>query len=629
MKTTSKYLGVCTMALVALSVTSCSDTWDDHYGTINESVADKTLWEIISNDDQTSNFAKLAEATHYYRDEEHPQKDYTFKNLLDGTQLVSLWVPTNEAYTQEQWDKWMELAKTSPYTVQQQVLANSISLWRQSATGTAVDTMIMLNGKKIVFDKSAGTIGGSPLLEKNIAASNGTLHTVNPAVPFNYNIYEYLKDNANAKKNNMLVFHDFIVENDTTYFSEQASIEGNPDENGNPTYVDSVYFTSNNLFNASKRFPSNTNTDQYLTYNEGFGAALNVEDSVFVVLLPTDNAYKQAHDNLSKYYKYAPAYIDSEKGDQNNVAVRAVSNVDSLTEKSIKMDIFSPLVFNVNIQPNEAEFIGRWTLDGLLQNAAQAPYLLNTYRDTLRSDENWQKESLFQGTRINLSNGAGIVSDNWNIPAKLYKPDVNIEVGYGAVYNLSEYTNGRSTITTNSFSNELASEWVDSTGRVTHNDFYTFTPRSEASNHNIDFKLVGNDQEISESEVMSGKYDIYVVCVPNYYITSSDTIYGEVKKAKLGATINYNDGTLEPTASGKQVKDATFSTPKDEDIIYDGEKVDTILLFQDFEFPYSYKNLRQCYPTLTLTVKRTTTSSRKEGFSNIISIDRIILKSKD
>lgn len=37
-----------------------------------------------------------------------------------------------------------------------------------------------------------------------------------------------------------------------------------------------------------------------------------------------------------------------------------------------------------------------------------------------------------------------------------------------------------------------------------------------------------------------------------------------------------------------------------QDFEYDGTKVDTIKIFEDFEFPYSYKNLRYSYPTLML-----------------------------
>lgn len=611
-----------------MTAAGCSDTWDEHYGAGNSSASSETLWDIIKSDSRMSNFAELAENAIYYRDETKPQKAYTFKDLLDGDQVVTAFIPTNDAYTQEQWDSLKNLQKEYPYTLHQQLMANTISLWRQSALGsTKADTITMLNGKKIIFDKGAHTIGGSAIdvNQCDIPAKNGMLHAITSPIPFTYNLYEYLKDGANAEKNGIVKFHDFLVANDTVFFDENNSIEGNPDINGNPTYVDSVEYVMNYLLISNRRFPDNINTDRYLTYNEGFGAPIGTEDSSFVMIIPTDRAYQSAFEKLKGYYKYADSYLDSEKGNQNNPGLtRDVSNPDSLMEKSLHMDIYSPVVYNVNLQPNAYGKIGYWTIKDFLQNNAQATYFLNTYGDTLRSDDTWQKETLFQGKQVMLSNGCALVADTWNFPSKLYKPDINIEVSAYTMYNRSTFTN-RNEYTPKGFSNALASAWIDSTGRVSHDNYMYFYPKTSTNPMNIEFKLVGNDQELSETEVMSGKYDIYVVCVPSYYATSGDTINvpkGIYNKTKLGATISYNDGNVK-----SKKKDATFDTK--ETIVYQGEKVDTILLFKDFEFPYSYKNMIHCYPTLTIKTLKASTSEQNQGYTHSINIDRIILKSKD
>lgn len=65
-----------------------------------------------------------------------------------------------------------------------------------------------------------------------------------------------------------------------------------------------------------------------------------------------------------------------------------------------------------------------------------------------------------------------------------------------------------------------------------------------------------------------------------------------------------------------------------QDFEYDGTKVDTIKIFEDFEFLYSYKNLRYSYPTLML-VGATKATKVKQGFMYPLCIDRIILKSKE
>ncbi len=623
MKTSNKYIGAFMLGLAALSVTSCSDTWDEHYESVNSSVATQSLWEILSTNPNTTKFAELAEMVKYHRDQDHPQADYTFRDMLEGKQAITVWVPTNNAYTDQEWENWKQMAETSPYSVQQQILGNSIALWRQVVSAGGNDTITMINGKKYVFDKVALTMGSQSLVagEYNIPASNGTLHTVDKFLPFNYNIYEYLKDTYNAANKGITEMNKVIIDNDTTYFDRDNSVEGAPDIMGNPTYVDSMYVTSNNLFLGTRRYPTNVNTEQYLTYDEGFGANIIGEDSSFIMLIPTDQAWQEAKNMLKPYYNYAKVYVDNEKENLNvKNAKREVTNLDSLTEKCITMDLISPLVFNVNMQPDATGNIGRWKTEDFLQNSTQAKHFLNTYGDTLRSDETWNKESLLEGERVKMSNGYGIITNKWNFPAKFYKPDVNVEMnGYSVLYKNADANYTPQTL---DFANSVAEEWIDTVGRVNDNNFTKFI-HTNTRTLSIQVKLLGNKQEIIETEVMSGKYDIYVVMVPAFYEYSGSELKGDTLKAKIRATLNYiSDPTSGKETSAKYDLGNTYTD-------YYGEKVDTILLFKDFEFPFSYKNLQYSYPTLELQCKYPSTSERKDGYSSNICIDRIILKSKD
>ena len=631
MKRMKKYIGAVVVGSAMLAIPSCSDTWDDHYvaGEGSTSAATETLWDIISSSSrpELKRFKEIAEKTTFYRDETHPQKNYTFKDMLQGSMQITVWVPENDAFTDAEYQDWLTMAETKGYTVQQQLLGNSIALWHQVATGGGIDTLTMLNGKKMVFDKKKFTIQDIALNDKNIAASNGTLHTVSTLLPFKYNLYEYLKDEDNATSNNMTRFHDFIVSNDTNYFDKDRSVEGTPDAYGEPTYVDSAYTATNMLFFGTHRFPSNTNTDQYLTYDESFGANIIAEDSTFIMVFPTDNALAKATAKLAGYYKYATKYEDKKKGDEGSTAYlpkedKTYIDADSLQEKSLNMDFYSPLCFNLHMQPNAGGEIGRWKLDDFLAETGQsAEYFLNTFGDTIRTDEKWDKTSLLQGTQVPLSNGVAILADEWNVPAKLYKPDINVEIDYRSLYRASKMADNDTYYSSVSFSNAAASAWIDSVGRISKSNFYYVYPASPPTNPEIEFKLLGTsgDSENQESEVMSGKYDIYVVMVPNFYMSSGDSIVGDTVKHKIRAQISYCNGAT----SGKD-KLSEWSTLLD----YNGEKVQELLLFEDFEFPYSYKNLRFSYPTIKISTK-TTTSERRNGYSNAFCIDRIILRSKD
>ncbi len=656
MNKTKKHIGALALGSVILAATGCSDTWDEHYnGSETGSAATATLWQQIESNPNLTRFASIAKAARYYKDQEHAMKnnatgkDFYYSDLLNGDQILTVWAPENDAFTDASYNQWMELAKTNGYSVQQQLIANSISLWRNNISTGRNDTLRMLNGKIMIFNQSEKTMAGTNLNASNIAAKNGTLHTIKELLPFNYNIYEYMKDGLNAKTVGINTFHEYIISTDTTYFDEDRSLEGTPDENGYPTYVDSAYQNTNTMFEGTHR-NSISNPERDLTALESFGAHVESEDSSFVMIIPTDAAWKEAYDKLTPLYKYANNYVDNEKADRSMSANREITDemMDSLINMNINMDIISPLCYNVNIQPNANGRKGVWkAADFANQQGASAKYLINTFGDTLRSDANWEKSTLFEGEKIELSNGYGILASKWNVPAKLYKPDVIVECGSNrgknSFYNKENWKNqAADSPTTYPFTNDT--QWNDTTGVVSHNNFLYVFPTNDNSKPSISFKLRGNDGENVESEVMSGRYDIKVVMVPNYYMTSNDSTIvltvnnsgrgtGKVVngdtipvKHKLKATVYYvnNDG-VDTKGVAKQ---ATRTTAKDEYVDYDGTKVDTLTIFEDFVFPYSYKNLSHSYPILELTAD-VSSGEKKQGYSHDFCIDQIILVSKD
>lgn len=621
-------VGVSAILLAA----SCSDTWDEHYNPSEGTSATETLWEQIVSNPNLSRFASIAEKAVYYKDQVHPlndpntKKPYTYKDMLSGTQLMTVWAPENSALSEEDVQYYLNLLETNPYSVHQQLMANSIALWRSVATGEGIDTLQMINGKRLKFDKGELSMQGVSINEKNIEAKNGALHTLTGKLPFNYNLYEYLKDYYNSKENNVMHFHDYVLATDTTYFVQNNSIEGNPDINGNPTYVDSAYVNTNMMFYSTKR-TTNSNSDKNLTYMESFGANIEGEDSDFIMIIPNDAAWEAAYEKLKPLYNYASHYVDAEKGNSNVKATRDIADeeMDSITNQSINMDIISPLVFNAHRQPKRSLNGPLWSTEELLKaNDADIEYLINTFGDTLRTDADWTKTNLWTGKKqVKMSNGYGIITENWDMPKKLYQPDLTIEVGWGSWYNQSSFTGSN---TPYSFSNK---EWCDTIGKVSFNNFYDLQPSGDGSSIKVSFKLLGTDGENRESEVMSGTYDIGIVCVPDFYKTSNDTIEGDTVRHKITAELSYCNNEYK----GGQASNAVEKIQSKDAIVYEGLKVDTVWLFKDFKFPYSYKNMRFCYPTLTLgTYSVSNDRNGKNGypvFKNNLCIDRIVLVAKD
>ena len=90
-------------------------------------------------------------------------------------------------------------------------------MFRHNVTDNKIDTIRMINGKNMVFDKSTAdkTFQGVKVSEFNVPSLNGTLHTIEGVAPFHYNFYEHIKFGNSLPK-----LREFFVSRDTTYFAE-------------------------------------------------------------------------------------------------------------------------------------------------------------------------------------------------------------------------------------------------------------------------------------------------------------------------------------------------------------------------------------------------------------------------
>lgn len=669
----NRYIGAVALGIVLTAVPGCTDTWDDHYnGNESASGTTKTLWDVIKDNPDCSRFAEIVRHAKYYKDNTHPVSTYSYEDILSGGQVNTVWVPDNSALSEQEYQKWMNMltgasradengVNTAGYDVQQQFLGNHIALWRHNISEPGVDTVKMINGKNLEFDKTNLTFAGVPLGERyNIPTANGVMHLLQGIAPFHYNFYEYLKYPEPGKTRTK--FGEYVVGKDTTYFSANSSIEGLPDENGNPTYVDSVYFTSNRLFETTHYLPTE-GVEKWQMAEKGFGARINNEDSVFVMVMPTDAAWDADSAMLEPSYRYATTYDDKSKGDLGTkVTIKLTkSEVDSLKKMSIQMDMISPLVFNIHKQPKVGGEM--WTLEKFDELKGEgAEYLLNTYGDTLRAVGNWQPSILFDGDRVEMSNGNAYEVSSLNFPPEYYTPDVEVEIeNTGIFYNTesSKYKVGPGTRRV-SFSNEAYKLITGKYGHVSNNNFFLMEAPNQGAVPKAEVKLVGNSPTayVPNAQVMSGKYDIQIVVVPYWYMQIAsngistfmkvDTLvnefdetdttftysldedliasYAHVNRYKFKATLSYNNDKTNDATQGSST------------ILYDGLKVDTLTLIENFEFPYSYKNMRFTYPTLYIegattksdfNPKVTASNPNPPRYLYDLIIDKVILKRKN
>ena len=641
------------MGTALLAVPSCTDTWSEHYLTEDAYTANESLWEVLEGREDLSNFREIIEKAKFYRDEHHPAftiegEDtvyYTFKDVLNGNTPVTVWAPANEAMTQEEWDKFAAMAETDGYNLQQQFLGNHIALYRKTMTKSGQETFRLINSKFATVNYDDSKLQKSNVVEKNIGARNGLLHVLESQNEFLFNLYEYIKFSGEVN-----TFSEYLVKRDTLYFEPSKSIEGLPDENGNPTYVDSVYVLNNMMFDRNSENPTSIDAnDAWMNNLNMFHAQLNTEDSAFVMIVPTDIAWETVTNKLKPYYKYVSTYprmdktkIGSTKASTSSIfgARKSYENgkgyetVDSLQDVNINMDIITPLVFNVNLQPNNGTV---WTLDKFMKGGyRECEYLLTTVGDTIRDVYEeingiktlvWSKNSLFEDASVKeqkeMSNGYAIVSDKWNYPRSYWMRDIDVDASVFKTYDKSAATN----TTEFDINNTISKDWIDEYGRCSEQKYLQVSGRSASTNPEIAFALEGSKQGYADA--MSGKYDVQIVLVPRWYETSQD---GErdttavVYKNRLICTLYYWDENLIGGSDLKYTKQNKIVSDK---IEYNGEKVDTITVLTDVEFPVSYKNLLQAHPVLHITSDKISKDDEKANYNRTFNIDRIILKSKE
>ncbi len=655
----NKYLSAFVMGTALMAVPSCTDSWNEHYQTEDQYTVTETLWELLENNEDLSNFRDIVEKARLYRDENHPaftinggeKEYYTFKDVLSANTPVTVWAPTNDALTPEEWQKYRDMIETDGYTLQQQLIGNHMALYRKtmSKTGTQNNSerFRLINSKLATVDFANKMFQESKVIESDIPARNGLLHILEDENRFVYNLYEYIKFSGD-----FTTFRNYLVERDTTYFMEGSSIEGLPDENGNPTYVDSAYLQSNLMFSYARYNPTGADAnDAWMNPQKMFNSQINTEDSSYVVIIPTNDAWDEATKKLKQYYNYGEGVyprmskVKTEKNNTRSIkgARRAFNNgkgyetVDSLQTTNIEMDIIWPLSFNINLQPQKGG--KRWTKETFIDEEGykQCEYLLTTTGDTIRDVYEvvngvktlvWEKDSLFADCeRKAMSNGYALVSNKWNYHRSFWMRDIDVDVSHNYIYDKSN----ASMLYIYEMNKSATAGWIDQYGRCSEQRYMNVAGKTASSRLDVGFRLQGCKQ--GDADVMSAKYDVQIVLVPMWYNTSGNKKEpdlpeeGEVyTKAKLTCTLyGWDVDCIKKTDMSykKQKVLGTYS------VDYNGEKVDTFTIMTDVEFPLSYKNLDDAYPTLHIATPRLSLSEQKAGYTNSFNIDRIILKCKE
>lgn len=608
-------------ASLMVGFTACSD---DHFDITSEAAGKQTIWQNIqANSSQLSEYADILQSV-YYSPTEGKTTPETYANLLDGDQTFTVWAPVNGSFRYSYYKGLLQTGvRDSIYKVEKELIRNNMTRYSHVVNGSDSVKLDLFNSKAAWLNNEAQTIKGVTISTPNIGAKNGVLHITEAPMAYQPNLYEYL-----ASRQDLDSINAFIKSFQTIEFNEAASTQG-PTIDGEITWVDSITYVAN---------------DYTSLFMEAF---LEREDSNYVMILPTNETWKNTLEKTRKYFKFKASYkqdinTQTEAGADTVIAgvetVFTPAELDSLTNLYSKNAICQHLAFNAN-----------WQYEQIPVTSIADIRAADARKDSLRStaDMKFKKTGTLNGTNkvnavevkdfaalfgnadpVEVSNGYAYVVDEFAYPSTVYAPnrDLDSYVVYESCDNqCAPYHNTwtwESHVTmTDTVTGEVIAE-RDSTYRY---DYLVMANKTSTSHPGAFFQL---------PNVLSCKYDIYVVIGYN-------TDYQ--MQNKFRAYISYdtedrrvaNEALKNPNEDAVDAKDASlyegnyFVNRKptiNDDLTVN--YTDTICIAKDFEFPVSYYGLsKTAYPVLQL--KSNFTSSERNLYSREIWVNAIILKAKE
>ena len=570
-----------------VGVTACSD---DHFDIVVSGEAEgKTLWQNIQENENLTDFARVLSATSYLKsDMDFPsgtQAKMTYAEYLNSPQSLTVWAPINGSFNADSllvvldsikglYADSREVATKAEYIFAAQFLGQHIARFNHEVQGE--DKRVrMLNSKYVVYDASAKTFDGIPFIAEggSCPSSNGTLHVLPTPSKYAYNIFDYLSSDASLS-----LMYSIISDKkyEITSFAPGSSTQGAINNEGKMEYVDSVYSNYNTLLNQAN-------------------AQLKNEDSVYVAVFPTNDAYQDALDLVKSMFKYKQdesyknlANAAEATWTESDKLIPGQFNYDSLqtlnAERLLLSSMyFSPSVMGERVSASDSASI----IDYCLYNDS----VNTTNWKTIYNSNKGGKNPFFLGANnedvnpIKVSNGYIFPVNHYNLDLaysflQRYEVGINVlGVGTNAAYKtwaLSTDVKNDSTV---------VDPWK----------IKSFTRVSPATpNRDMDFQL-------TLPALKSGRYKVYAIILPS-------AIHSD-----LGENMKYTekltfDVTIFDDSAKELINRKGVTAPND--------SVKKVVLFDDWTLEHSYDGLPEgtnSFPYLKIQLPKAYQQDRRTG----------------
>lgn len=531
------------MAAATLLAASCTD-FSDYNEAYQDGLpgSDKTLWENIEERPELSEFASLLTKV-------------GFDKELSKSRFYTVWAPENSTFDFATYDQ-MDSA-----TLVDRFIMNNVADYNYVVSSPESKRLAVLNEKVYTMQNENGiTFANNDIVVPNIPSSNGTLHITQGAALYLPSIYEYIFDQKEAGVDTAVA--DYLEKYQNVYLDVENSVVGPIDTLGQQTYIDSVMVTIN-------------------TMTTQLGAYIDEEDSMYTMLMPTDEAYKKAYDKIKSYYNYAKktTYLDFDVSTSTQRTRVAGTDYDSELSDSITgLTIASSLFYSHGNSYNYwLDEVGR--MDE--HRPERLDTLASTSRDYLSNGEEMISHTV--GDLVSASNGYVRMVDtlayrSWD----LWCPEINVPI-FNSTYCPARSSISAQTVQLNNTNfNYAVGDYIPQYLHVT--DVTGFVSPT------VYFYIPG---------VRSTAYNIYVVFVPSNVQVGSTA---EPKITYFDFKIGYMEEDGGPVAENSEKFQAKYLKTDSANLA----KIDTFFV-GTVTFPYAYvgtdgsSTTEECMPYISIT----------------------------
>ena len=562
-----------------LAGSSCQDKEEGIRVTAETPFADKTLYEVIKNDLQLTDFVEVLNAC----------GEHCADSLFNHSRVYTVWAPENGTFNKDS-----IIAETVPDEngnsnrdiVFRSFIEAHIANHLVAANGALDEEnyVLLLNGKNAVFAGNYNigyTFDGIDVKERNIRVKNGILHKIASPSEYKYSIWEYLKIAENVDS-----VAKYLYSYNVTEFNEGQSISG-PIVNGEQTFIDSVFTTSNIWLDAWR----------------GVGN-INNEDSTYVVYVPSNDMWKKMVAKAEAHFNYDLSF--------KNMSDATKYERDSLRKYYARFNNLKYMTYSVKEQRH------------VTSSDSMMPAYRGIYKRPLFAVSELEENVIFEKQ---LSNGIFKVVDA--MPYKqtdLWHDTIFLEGENKSMWDMLESTTNNIAIST-AYKSQLNRDSMLLGAEVSGGQYLDY-PR-ESGEATVTFKL---------PKLLAAKYQVAVVFVPKN-ITNEFVDKEKMYPNRLDIVLKQeNDEQSDTLYRAEYVDDTTLAedpTLVDRALYTDPFKLDTLFLTRDGDtaiiqprFCEFYDGAAKDYHvSLVINSKIATNKEKRKGmnFDTSIRIDKIIL----